>query len=140
LKSKYLLSVVILIVLVSLLVSCSSSIESYINRNDSIADRDEKVIKEFRSHHNYSNEELKSLAIKYLGEVDGFRIYFVPFKGSSGVLNEGSWTKDNYTFPVESHTRIIGIKNSNLYTVGNLIHETPINIKALYDILPNEYK
>lgn len=112
---------------------------SYLNKSDNISDRDKKLIKEFRSHHNYSNDELKSLEIKYLGEVDGYRIYFVPFKGSSGVLNSGAWKKEGYTFPVASHTQIIGIKDGNLYTLGNLIHETSINIRGLYELMPEEF-
>ncbi|MBU3179200.1 hypothetical protein KPL47_23185 [Clostridium estertheticum] len=124
----------------SMTITASPSPTKNINESDSIIESDEKIIKEFRSHHNYSDKELKNLAINYLGDVDGFRVYFVPFKGSSGVLNEKNWTKDNYIFPIKSQTRIIGIKEDKLYTLGNLIHETNINIKALYTILPKEYK
>ena len=133
---------IIILTLLLLLVGCKSTggVNSVVNTKDNINDNDEVIIKEFRSHHNYTNKELINLGIKYLGTVDGYRIYNVPFKGSSGVLNPSSWTKEGYTFPVECQTRIIGIKSSELYTIGNLIHETQINIKQLYDILPEEYK
>lgn len=131
--------IVILMVLLTLTLIGGKS-ASYINSKDNIADEDEMIIKEFRSHHDYSNYELKKLEIIYLGTVDGYKIYYVPFKGSSGVLNENSWTKEGYTFPVECQTRIVGIKSNNLYTIGELIHETQINIKQLYQLLPNEFK
>ena len=132
---------VILILLLALSVYKSTGIEnSVLNTKDNIDDKDEAIIKEFRSHHDYSNKELRNLEIKYLGTVDGYRIYYVPFKGSSGVLNPSSWTKEGYTFPVECQTRIIGVKSTELYTIGNLIHETQINIKQLYDVLPKEFK
>lgn len=130
-KSKRLLSIIISIILTSLLISCN-----YINTSDSIEDSDEKMIKEFRSHQNYSSEELKSLGIKYLGEVDGFKIYFVPFKGSIGVRDGGSFTKENYTFSIESQIKVIGIKDNILYTMGELLHQTSINTEELYNILP----
>ncbi|MCM0648899.1 hypothetical protein NBE98_10990 [Clostridium swellfunianum] len=135
------ISIIILAILI-VIIGCeiTGSLKNAVNTKDNINDNDEVIIKEFRSHHDYTNKELKSLEIKYLGIVDGYRIYYVPFKGSSGVLNPNSWTKEGYTFPVECQTRIIGIKSSKLYTVGNLIHETQINIKQLYDILPEEYK
>ena len=120
------------------LVGCKNT--NIINRSDNIDDKDEAVIKEFSSHHDYTNNELKNLEIKYLGTVDGYRIYYVPFKGSSGVLNPTSWTKEGYIFPIECQTRIIGIKSTNLYTIGNLMHETSINIKQLYEVLPEEFK
>lgn len=113
---------------------------SLLNTKDNINDKDEAIIKEFRSHHDYSNKELKNLKIKYLGTVDGYRIYYVPFKGSSGAVNPTSWTKEGYTFPVECQTRIIGVKSNKLYTIGNLIHETQVNIKQLYEVLPGEFK
>lgn len=132
---------IILILLIAISVCKSTGIEnSVLNTKDNIDDKDEAIIKEFRSHHDYSSKELKNLAIKYLGTVDGYRIYYVPFKGSSGVLNPTSWTKEGYTFPVECQTRIIGIKATELYTIGNLIHETQINIKQLYEVLPEEFK
>ena len=127
---KRLLAVIFII----FLFGCSDI--NYINHNDNIPDKDEKLIKEFRSHHNYTNEELKNLQIKYLGCVEDYNIYDVPFKDYSGVSGDGAWTKDGYTFPVDSHTRIIGIKNGQLYTIGNLIHETTINMKELYRLLP----
>ena len=120
------------------LVGCKST--SFINTRDNINDKDEAIIKEFRSHHGYTNNELKNLGIRYLGVVDDYKIYYVPFKGPSGVLNETSWKKEGYTFPIECQTRIIGIKSNELYTIGNLIHETQINIKQLYEVLPEEFK
>lgn len=129
--------VVILVVLLTL-TGCKST--SYTNTKDNIADEDEKIIKEFRSHHGYSINELKNLDIKYLGTVDDYKIYYVPFKGASGVLKENSWIEEGYTFPAECHTRIVGIKSNNLYTIGNLIYETQINIKQLYELLPKEFK
>lgn len=129
---------IIILILLLTLTGCNSA--SYINTKDNIVDEDEMIIKEFRSHHDYSNDELKKLEIKYLGTVDGFKIYYVPFKGSSGVINPNNWIIEGYTFPVECHTRIVGIKSKNLYTVGKLIHETQINIKQLHELLPNEFK
>lgn len=126
-----------LVLLVSF-IGCSS--KNYINTKDNTLDKDEKIIKQFRANQNYSINELKNLQIKYLGEIDNYNIYYVPFKGSSGVLNENAWVKNGHTFPIESQTRIIGIKNDQLYTLGNLLNETQINIDNLYDLMPDEYK
>ena len=109
--------------------------KSYPNNKDSIPDNDEKIIKEFRSKQNYTTDQLKILEIKHLGDVSDYRIYYVPFKGSSGIINEEDWKKGEYIFLNESHTRIIGISNNKLYTLGNLINETQIDIKALYNIV-----
>jgi len=130
------LAAIILVLLI--IAGCKSA--SYINTKDNIGDKDEMVIKEFRSHHGYSKAELKNLQIKYLGTVDGYKIFYVPFKGASGVLNENSWTKEGYTFPVECYTTIVGIKANKLYTIGELLHETQINTEKLYELLPNEFK
>lgn len=107
-----------------------------VNYFDDIRNSDEYLIKTFRSHHNFSFKELKQLEINYLGQVDGFRIYFVPIKGS---WISDPWTKDGFTFPSESHTRIIGIKNGMLFTLGNLIHETSIDIKNLYELIQGKF-
>jgi hypothetical protein len=133
---------IIILSFVLVLVGCNSigGVKSVVNTKNNINDNDEAIIKEFRSHHGYTNKELKNLEVNYLGTVDSYKIYYVPFKGSSGVLNPSSWTKEGYTFPIECQTRIIGIKSSELYTIGNLIHETQINIKQLYDMLPEEFK
>ena len=122
--------------LVLFLVGCSSL--SYINRGDNIPDGDERIIKEFRSHHDYSDVELKNLSIVYLGEIDGYRIYEVPYKGE-GASGE-AWIRDGYKFPFKSHARIMGIKNGHLYTLGELIYETSIDAKGLYNLMPEEYK
>lgn len=131
---KRLLSIILVILLAA--AGCKSG--NYINTKDSIDDKDEAIIKEFRSHHEYSKDELKSLDIKYLGKVDDYRIYYVPFKGKEEVGN--NITKEGYTFSDTSSTRIMGISSGNLYTFGNLINETQINIKKLYDVLPEEFK
>lgn len=119
-----------------MLVGCKST--SFINTKDNVDDKDEGIIKEFRSHQGYTNEELKNLTIKSLGTVDDYKIYYVSFKDENET-GEG-WTKEGYTFPLKSHTRIIGIKSDKLYTIGELIHETQINIKQLYGVLPEEFK
>jgi uncharacterized protein (UPF0128 family) len=119
-----------------MLVGCKST--NFINTKDNVDDRDEGIIKEFRSHHGYTNEELKNLTIKLLGTVDDYKIYYVSFKDENQT-GEG-WTKEGYTFPLKSHTRIVGIKSDKLYTIGELIHETQINIKQLYGVLPEEFK
>jgi hypothetical protein len=116
----------------------TGGVNSVVNTKDNIDDEDEAIIKEFRSHHGYTNNELKNLSIKYLGVVDNYKIYYVPFKDGNET-GEG-WTKEGYTFPVKSHTRIVGIKSNKLYTIGELIHETQIDIKQLYELLPEEFK
>lgn len=126
----------IVLILVFVLVGCKST--NYINSKDNIDDKDEAIIKEFRSNHGYSNDELKKLDIKYLGIVDDYSIYYVPIKKEQESMED--WVKEGYTFPAESHTRIVGIKSSKLHTIGELIHETQINIKKLYEILPEEFK
>jgi hypothetical protein len=128
--------VIVVVTLIFFLAGCSNS--SFINRSDNIPDGDEKIIKEFRAHHDYSDAELKSLAITYLGEINGYRIYGVPYKGVE--LYDKDWIKDGYNFPSKSHSRIIGIISGHLYTLGNLIHETSIDIKGLYNLVPEDYK
>lgn len=118
------------------LVGCGNA--SYVNTKDNINDKDEAIIKEFCSHHGYSNNELKNLATKYLGLVDGYKIYYVPFKGENE--SDKDWIKNGYTFRGKSYTRIIGIKSNKLYTIGELVNETQINIKQLYKVLPEEFK
>jgi hypothetical protein len=34
----------------------------------------------------------------------------------------------------------VGIKSMELYTIGELTHETQINIKQLYEVLPEKFK
>ena len=118
------------------LVGCKST--GYINAKDNIDDKDEAIIKEFRSQHGYSKDELKKLEIKHLGTVDNYKIYYVPYKNESE--SGDSWVKEGYTFPPKSHTTIVGIKSNELYTIGNLIYETQINIKRLYEVLPKELR
>jgi hypothetical protein len=99
----------------------------------------EKIMKEFRSHHGYSSDELEKLKIKYIGNVDNFYIYYVPFKDNSYDYDKDFEAK-GYRFPAKSHTRIIGIKDGKLYTLGNIIYETSISVKDLYNLLLDEYK
>lgn len=127
----------IILIFLFLLVGCKNV--NYINTKDDIADGDEAIIKEFRSHHGYSNSELKNLNIKYLGTVDGYKIYYVPYKVDNGFGGNNT-IKEGYAFPPEAITRILGIKAKKLYTIGNLIHETQINIKNLHEVLPEEFK
>jgi len=134
LKKLMVFSVMVLLIIIG----CKGI--SYINAKDTIGDKDEMIIKEFRSHQGYSKDELKKLKIRYLGTVEDYKIYYVPFKGSSGDINGESWTKEGYTFPAECHTKIVGIKYDNIRTIGELIHETQINIKELYELLPSEFK
>lgn len=124
----------VLIFFVVLLLGCGRS--NYINTKRKIDNKDEKIIKEFRSHHGYAEEDLKTLVINYLGDIEGYRIYFVEYNGEEEI--NGEWIKDGYKFPVKSHTRIIGSKADNLYTLGNLIYETQIDVKALYDMVVEE--
>ena len=133
----YILKRIVSIVLFFILVLAGCKSTNNINAQYNCDDKDESIIKEFRSHHGYSNDELKKLEIKYLGTVDNYRIYYVPYKNES----EGeSWVKEGYTFPPKSHDKIVGIKSNKLYTIGNLIHETQINIKQLYELLPEELR
>lgn len=103
---------------------------------DDIKNSDEFLIKAFRSHHHYTIGELRQLKIEYLGEVDGYRIYDVSYKGS---VNSDPWTKQGYTFPPESHTRVIGIKKGSLYVLGELVHESNIDIKRLYEVIQSKF-
>lgn len=125
----------IILVLGLIISGCSEA--GYINTKDGIPDSDEKIIKEFRAHHNYSQTELYTLGIRNLGEVDGFRIYFVLYKEASSVSEE-SWSKGGFVFPSESHTQILGVKEGDLYTLGNLLFETSINVEKLHDLIPGE--
>lgn len=127
---------VIISIFLFVFVGCQST--NYINTIDNINDKDEAIIKEFRSHHGYSNDELKKLEIKNLGTVDGYNIYYVELKNVSEPGED--WTKDGYIFPVKCQTRIVGIKSNKLYTIGQLIFESQINIKQLYEVLPEEFK
>jgi hypothetical protein len=131
---KRVLSIVLIFLFT--LVGCKST--NFINTEDNINDKDEGIIKEFRSQHGYSNDELKNLSIKYLGVVDNYKIYYVPFKDGNETGED--WIKEGYAFPLKSHTRIIGIKSNELYTIGELIHETQIGVKQLYELLPEEFK
>lgn len=126
----------IILILVFVLAGCKST--NYINSKDNIDDKDEAIIKEFSSNHGYSDDELKKLEIEYLGIADDYSIYYVPIKEEQESGED--WTKDGYTFPAKSHTKIVGIKSNKLYTIGELIHETQINIKKLYEVLPEEFK
>lgn len=39
-------------------------------------------------------------------------------------------------FPSESHTQILGVKEGDLYTLGNLLFETSINVEKLHELIP----
>lgn len=129
---------VIIIIFTTLFILTGCKGSSYINAKDNIPDKDERLIKKFRSYQEYSNNELKNLDIRYLGTVYNYKIYYVPYKGENG--GEGDWVQGGYIFPTASHTRIIGIKSNKLYVLGELIFEQHINIELLYKILPDEYK
>lgn len=129
---------IIFITLFSMFILLGYQSTTYINTKDDIDDSDEALIKEFRQNHGYSNNELKTLPIKLLREIDDYKIYYVDFNKTTESSND--WGKDGIVFSVKSHTRIIGIKSKKLYTIGNLIYETQINIKKLYKILPSEFK
>ena len=124
--------VVILILLLSF-IGCTT-------KNYTYSSKDEKLIKEFRSHQNYKEKDLKDLKIKKLGVVDDYTIYDVPYKGSNGTLNKNSIMKNNYTFSDVASTRIIGIKGSELFTLGNLVYEVNIDLEKLYELIPDKYK
>lgn len=109
----------------------------------SINTENEKIIKEFRSHHGYTNDELKNMKIKYLGNVEGYFIYYVPLKESADYGSSmQSYEAGGYVFPAVSMSRIIGIKDSKLYTLGNLIFETSLKDHAgeVYNLLIDEFK
>lgn len=97
---------------------------------------DEKIIREFRSHQGYSKEELNKLDIKPLGTIDAYDIYYVPFKDKT--FGSENWSKDGCTFPIFFNTRIIGVKSNRAYTLGNLLFETKIDVKKLYQLLPED--
>lgn len=104
-----------------------------------INEENEKLIKEFRSHHGYSSDELKNMKIKYIGNVDNYYIYYVPFK-DKWYDYQGDFKCQGYSFPAQSQVRIIGSKDGKLYTLGMMIFETSINVKDLYNLLLDEYK
>jgi len=137
-KSKLIPSSIILICLIFLGYSFVNYF-TYIDKKDSIRDDDEKLIKKFRSHHNYSLDELKGLEIEYLDEIDGYRIYLVEFDGNTDMGSLSGWDIDEYVFPIGASTRIIGIKDDNLYVSGKLIYETAIDIDRLYELVYRLY-
>lgn len=108
-----------------------------INQYDNIPDDDEFLIKNFRAHHDYSAIELKFLDIKFLGEVDGYRIYYVPNKNDTSY-DQDDWKVGKLVFPSKCHTRIVGIKNNKLSVIGELLNEIKINAQKLYNIIPKE--
>lgn len=113
---------------------------SYIDKSDSINDDDEKLIKKFRSNHDYTFDELKELQIEYLGEVSGFRIYLVEYRGDIAMCPLTGWEIDGYVFPLGATTKIMGIKEDKLYVSGKLIYETSIDIPILYDLVYSLYE
>ncbi len=100
----------------------------------------EKIIKEFRSHHGYTNDELKNMKIKYLGNIEGYFIYYVPLKKSFDCGND--YEAKGYVFSSVSMTRIIGINNGELYTLGNMIFETSLreHVGEVHNLLLDEFK
>lgn len=133
--------ILLMIVLITLtLTGCLGENNTFVDSEDDINDGHEYIIKEFRSHHDYSYDELKELDIKYLGDVDNFSIYYVEYEKESGIIYPEGWNVDGFIFPSQSHTRIMGISGGKLYVLGKLIHETSINVEALYWIMPDEYK
>lgn len=104
------------------------------SNQNSNSSSDEKIIKEFRSHQKYSSSELKAIEIKYLGNVDNYKIYYVSYKEQVSA-NEKPFIKDNYIFPIAAQTRIVGIKEKELYTLGNMLYETQINVQQLYNLV-----
>lgn len=107
-----------------------------LNYFDDIRNSDEYLIKAFRSRPYHSINELKQLEIEYLGNVDEYRIYYVPLNSSRYAPPEES---DVFTFPSESFTRVIGIKNGMLFTLGSLIHESSIDVKSLYELIHGKF-
>lgn len=117
-----------------------NSIEKFTVSKYNINAESEKIIKEFRSHHGYTSDELKNIKIRYLGNIHGYYIYYVPLKKS---YDDGNDYKTNgYVFPGVSMTRIIGIENGNLYTLGNMIFETSLreDVGEVYNLLLDEFK
>ena len=110
---------------------------TYINENDHIRDDDERIIKRFNSLNGYSFEELMTLEIKYLGEVDGYRIYDRESKGIACADGSG-WEVYGYEVPSVSYCRIIGISEGKLYILNVLINEHRIDVDALYELVSNE--
>ncbi|NMM61665.1 hypothetical protein HBE96_02955 [Clostridium sp. P21] len=67
-------------------------------------------------------------------------IYYVPLKP---VVEEGSdYTANGYVFSAISMQRIVGIKDGELYTLGNLIFETSLreHVGEVYNLLIDEFK
>ncbi|WPC43932.1 Ig-like domain-containing protein [Clostridium sp. JS66] len=117
-----------------------SSTKSFVVSNIySINTENEKIIKKVRSYF-YTNNELKNMKIKYLGNVEGYFIYYVPLKP---VVEEGNdYTAKGYVFSARSMQRIVGIKDGELYTLGNLIFETSLreHVGEVYNLLIDEFK
>ncbi|WP_028550781.1 hypothetical protein [Paenibacillus sp. UNC451MF] len=110
----------------------------YVNSYNNINDHDERLIKDFRSHHGYSRFELFSLEIRLLGEINDYKIYYVPFKGMDDTLNK-PFEEQGYNFPIQSQTRIIGIKGNRLYTLGWLIRMNDMDLNKLYKLIIKEF-
>ena len=113
---------------------------TYIDKSDSINDADEKLIKKFRSNHDYTFDELKELQIEYLDDISGFRIYLVEYGGDITMGSLTGWEIDEYVFPIGASTKIIGVKDNKLYVSGKFIYETSIDIPMLYDLVYSLYE
>jgi len=110
----------------------------YVNSFNAIDDHDERIIKDFRSHHGYSKFELYNLEIRPLGEINDYKIYYVPFKGQEDYLNP-PFEAQGYTFPLASQTRIVGIKGDRLYTLVWLIRVEDMELTKLYELILKEF-
>ena len=108
---------------------------TYVNKDDSIRDDDEKLIKKFRSHHDYTPDELQNLEVIYLDEIDAYRIYLVEYQDSTELGEPKGWEVEEYSFPTGAETRIIGIKDNTLFVFGKLVYETNIDKEKLYRLV-----
>ncbi|MBP1967548.1 hypothetical protein GQF04_23810 [Paenibacillus aceris] len=100
---------------------------------------DEAKIREFRRYHIATESELEQIPIRYLGEVDGARVYEVP-PVASNVIGSPFYNYNGYVFADKSFSSIIGIKEGRLYTFVALLNIEKVNVKKLYDLMPIELK
>jgi hypothetical protein len=69
-----------------------------------------------------------------LGEVNGYTIYFADYSLST---NGELWSKDGYTFPLRAKIQIVGIRDNEIETFGNLLFEKNISTQKLYELIKN---
>lgn len=129
---KVIISVILLLLL---FVALKFNVLFSVNYFDNIKNSDEYIIKAYRLHNKYSLKELKQLEIRYLGGMDGYKIYFVPIKDSS-IPDE--W-KDRFYFSPKSNARILGVKNGVVYTFGELVNDSSIHTKSLYKLIQGNF-